>query len=197
MDVKVCLVFPREAVSVPVMRHMLGDALLGLGADDQGVSDLLLAVTEAATNVVRHGGPSHRYEVVASVGRCGCRVEVQDSGRGFDPRHLPGTWLRRPAWSGSPPTARARRRSGRPATSGRAHRRAARAVADEVPPSREDLATLRESGRGLAIMRACVDDVTLSSGREQGTVVSLQKRIAWRDGTPLSGQSAGQLADAG
>ncbi len=190
MDVKVCLVFPREAVSVPVMRHMLGDALLGLGADDQGVSDLLLAVTEAATNVVRHGGPSHRYEVVASVGRCGCRVEVQDSGRGFDPRHLPGTWLRRPAWSGSPPTARARRRSGRPATSGRAHRRAARAVADEVPPSREDLATLRESGRG-------VDDVTLSSGREQGTVVSLQKRIAWRDGTPLSGQSAGQLADAG
>jgi hypothetical protein len=46
-------------------------------------------------------------------------------------------------------------------------------------------------------MRACVDDVTLTSGPEQGTVVSLQKRIAWRDGAPLSAHSAGELADAG
>jgi serine/threonine-protein kinase RsbW len=196
VDVKFCLVFPREAVSVPVMRHMLGDALLGLGADDKGVSDLLLAVTEACTNVVRHGGPSHRYEVVASVGRCGCRIEVQDSGRGFDPGHVPGTWLRRPAWSGSPPVARGRRRSGRPATLRRAHRRARTARA-EAPAAGEGIAALPESGRGLAIMRACVDDVTLRSGPEQGTVVSLQKRIAWRDGAPLPADSAGQLADAG
>jgi anti-sigma regulatory factor (Ser/Thr protein kinase) len=62
---------------------------------------------------------------------------------------------------------------------------------------REATAGLRESGRGLAIMRACVDDVTLSSGPEQGTVVSIQKRIAWRDGTPLSGHPADHLADAG
>jgi serine/threonine-protein kinase RsbW len=196
VDVKFCLVFPREAVSVPVMRHMLGDALLGLGADDKGVSDLLLAVTEACTNVVRHGGPSHRYEVVASVGRCGCRIEVQDSGRGFDPGHVPGTWLRRPAWSGSPPVARGLRRSGRPATLRRAHRRARTARA-EAPAAGEGIAALPESGRGLAIMRACVDDVTLRSGPEQGTVVSLQKRIAWRDGAPLPADSAGQLADAG
>jgi serine/threonine-protein kinase RsbW len=196
VDMKFCLVFPREALSVPVVRHVLGDALLGLGADDQGVSDLLLAVTEACTNVVRHGGPSHRYEVVASVGRCGCKVEVQDSGRGFDPSHVPGTWLRRPAWSGTPPVARARRRSGRPATFGRAHRRATQAAREEAPASGEAIAGLRESGRGLAIMRACVDDVTLSSGPEQGTVVSLEKRIAWRDGAPLSAES-GQLADAG
>ena len=36
VDVKLSLVFPREALSVPVMRHMLGDALRGLGADDVG-----------------------------------------------------------------------------------------------------------------------------------------------------------------
>ena len=52
MDVKFCLVFPREALSVPVMRHVLGDTLRDLGADDDGVADLLLAVTEACTNVV-------------------------------------------------------------------------------------------------------------------------------------------------
>src|SRR6516162_5208329 len=91
VDVKLCLVFPREALSVPVMRHMLGDALRGLGADDDGLAELLLAVTEACTNVVRHGGPGRRYEVVASLGRRGCRIEVQNAcrgcGAGPGPRH--------------------------------------------------------------------------------------------------------------
>src|SRR5512132_4394452 len=41
VDVKFCLVFPREALSVPVMRHVLGDTLRDLGADDDGVADLL------------------------------------------------------------------------------------------------------------------------------------------------------------
>ena len=83
VDVKLSLVFPREALSVPVMRHMLGDALRGLGADDDGLAELLLAVTEACTNVVRHGGPGRRYEVIASLGRRGCRVEVQNARHGF------------------------------------------------------------------------------------------------------------------
>src|SRR5215467_1360015 len=88
VDVKLCLVFPREALSVPVMRHMLGDALRGLGADDDELAELLLAVTEACTNVVRHGGPGRRYEVVASLGRRGCRIEVQNSWQGFALRRL-------------------------------------------------------------------------------------------------------------
>ena len=37
----------------------------------------------------------------------------------------------------------------------------------------------------MAIMRACVDDVTLSTGPGQGTVVSLQKRIGWRADAPV------------
>src|SRR6266480_3476501 len=95
VNVKFCLVFPREALSVPVARHVLGDTLRSLGADDQGVADLLLAVTEACTNVVRHGGPGHRYEVVASVGRGGCRVEVLNTGCGARPGRLGGPRLRR------------------------------------------------------------------------------------------------------
>ena len=84
MNVKFCLVFPREALSVPVMRHVLGDTLRDLGADDDGVADLLLAVTEACSNVVKHGGPGQRYEVLASVGQGGCEVQVVNSGRGSD-----------------------------------------------------------------------------------------------------------------
>src|SRR6516165_11497465 len=114
VDVKLCLVFPRKALSVPVMRHMLGDALRGLGADDDGLAELLLAVTEACTNVVRHGGPGRRYEVVASLGRRGCRIEVQNSWQGFALRRLPG--LRRRPWPAPSAAVRNRRRSGHPAT---------------------------------------------------------------------------------
>src|SRR5260370_7757121 len=77
VDVKLCLVFPHEALSVPVMRRVLGDTLRRLGADEDGVADLLLAVTEACTNVIRHGrgGPGRKYEVVASLGEGGCPAQ--------------------------------------------------------------------------------------------------------------------------
>src|SRR5690349_9957898 len=188
VDVKLCLVFPREALSVPVMRHMLGDALRGLGADDDGLAELLLAVTEACTNVVRHGGPGRRYEVVASLGRRGCRIEVQNSWPGFALRRLPG--LRRRPWPAAAATARNRRRGGRPATIGRSLLGASWAGHDPGTGAEtirdEDIASLPESGRGFDIMRACVDDVTMHSDPEHRTVVSLRKRLAWRPGAPFA-----------
>ena len=67
-DVKFCLVFRCEAVSVPVMRRVLGDTLRGLGVDEESVYDILLATTEACTNVLMHGGWRVRgYTVVTSV----------------------------------------------------------------------------------------------------------------------------------
>jgi anti-sigma regulatory factor (Ser/Thr protein kinase) len=59
------------------------------------------------------------------------------------------------------------------------------------------ISDLAESGRGLAIMRACVDDVSMRSKPGQGTVVSLQKRIEWRSDAPLVQRPASQLRDAG
>ncbi len=88
VDVRFCLVFPRETISVPVVRRVLGDTLYKLGVDDECVADLLLAVTEACTNVLRHSGPGRRYEVVATVGRNRCVLDVVDTGRGFDPASL-------------------------------------------------------------------------------------------------------------
>src|SRR5215470_4685179 len=221
VDVKLSLVFPREALSVPVMRHMLGDALRGLGADDDELAELLLAVTEACTNVVRHGGPGHRYEVVASLGQRGCRIEVQNSWQGFALRRLPG--LRRRPWPAPSAAARNRRRGGRPATFGRsllgaswagngtgkgpktARDKDAVARDDAAKAARdEEIAALPESGRGIDIMRACVDDVSMHSDPEHRTVVSLQKRLAWRPGAPFARlpadeaeMPAGEFADAG
>src|SRR5690348_6634379 len=201
VDVKLCLVFPREALSVPVMRHMLGDALRGLGADDDGLAELLLAVTEACTNVVRHGGPGRRYEVVASLGRRGCRIEVQNTWQGFAGGRIPG--LRRRPWPGTTSVVRPRRRGGRPNTFGRSLLRAGSGPgAHNGEAKEEDIATLPESGRGFDIMRACVDDVSMTSGPEHRTVVSLSKRLAWRPGAPFADTlddelEDGEFADAG
>jgi len=190
VDVKFCLVFPREALSVPVMRHVLGDTLRDLGADGDGVDDLLLAVTEACSNVVRHGGPDQRYEVLASVGSGGCEVQVVNRRRAPDAGRWPGPRPRRVLPS-VPTAGRIGRRVARPAALRRSYRQAKGMAPDEA------IAALPESGRGLAIMKACVDDVTMSSGPESGTVVSLQKRIAWRNDAPLAHLADDQLRDVG
>jgi serine/threonine-protein kinase RsbW len=204
-DVRFCLVFPRESLSVPVMRRVLGDTLRRLGVDEESIADLLLAVTEACTNVLRHAGSGRRYEVIAEVGRNRCLVEVLDSGRGFDPASLPG---RR---SPSRPTARSPVRL--PARSPARMRHRLAAPSSSLPHAPVPLlgrfsrarrmtqehavAQLPESGRGLAIMRACVDDVTLRSGPGNGTVVSMRKRIEWRPGAPLAQLPESPLRDAG
>jgi hypothetical protein len=104
---------------------------------------------------------------------------------------------------------RPRRRGARNATFGRSLLGAGRAGASpaaqagEASLTEEDIAALPESGRGIDIMRACVDDVSMTtSGPEHRTVVSLQKRLAWRPGAPFVAAADdefddGELADAG
>jgi serine/threonine-protein kinase RsbW len=153
-DVKFGLVFRCEAVSVPVMRRVLGDTLRGLGVDEESVYDILLAATEACTNVLRHGGREvEGYAVVTSLGPVGCQVEVTDEGAGAV---LSGSGFAGSGFSGSGP--------------------------QELPAV---IARLPESGRGLAVMRACVDHVTLDSSPGHGTVVRLRKHIRWTDDAPL------------
>jgi serine/threonine-protein kinase RsbW len=153
-DVKFCLVFQCETLSVPVMRRVLGDTLRGVGVDEESVYDILLAATEACTNVLTHGGQQvSGYEVVTSLDPVGCQVEVADEGIGM-------------------PLPKARRMP-----------RLSRLVSrheHETP-----IAQLPESGRGLAVMRACVDQVTLDSRPGRGTVVIMHKQISWSQDAPL------------
>src|SRR5215470_3683709 len=162
-DIRFCLVLPGEALSIPVTRRVLGDTLSRLGLDEDCVADLLLAVTEACTNVLRHAGPGQEYEVVARVDRNRCVLQVLDSGSGFRPARLRAVLaapLRRPPVP--VPLLRVLR------------------------DRRNDVDDIAESGRGIAIMRACVDDVSLRSQPGKGTVVRLDKRIEWRRDAPLA-----------
>ncbi len=150
-DVKFCLVFQCETISVPVMRRVLGDTLRGLGVDEESVYDILLAATEACTNVLTHAGRHVRgYAVVTSLGAVGCQVEVADEGIGVAPAPQ------------EPP-----------------------AQEPEAQEPEAPVAQLPESGRGLAIMRAFVDNVTLDSRPGHGTVVTMRKHINWSSDAPL------------
>jgi serine/threonine-protein kinase RsbW len=176
-DVRFSLVLPREALSVPVMRRVLGGTLLGFGADEDCVADLLLAASEACTNVLRHGGGrSGQYKVSASVHRDACLLEIANGPAAGGVRIL----LRHGAW----------RRAGRKATAtgyddgdgdgGAPAQTATKGAGD---------GQLQESGRGLTIMRACVDDLTLRGTPGRGTVVSMRKQITWSPG--VNGRHAG------
>lgn len=137
MDMKFSLELPREALSVPVIRRVLGDTLHALGVTDECASDILIATSEACTNALHHGGHDRRYEVAVSIGDTRCVLKVVDRGEGFDPA----------------------------------------AVGHASPDA--------ESGRGLELMRALVDDVSVDSAPDSGTAVYLQKDLEWTDDAPM------------
>ncbi|HEY2576654.1 MAG TPA: ATP-binding protein [Streptosporangiaceae bacterium] len=156
-DIRFCLVLPCEALSVPVMRRVLGGTLLGFGADEQCVADILLAATEACTNVLKHGERCTEYEVSAKVRKGAFLLEIANGTHGLldqRPYHANGNGHATGNGNGMP-------------------------FAAAPTPADSEPAPLRESGRGLTIMRACVDDLTLSGTADRGTVVSMRKQITW------------------
>jgi serine/threonine-protein kinase RsbW len=172
-DVRFCLVLPSEALSVPVMRRVLGGALLGFGADEDCVSDILLAASEACTNVLRHGGRSTEYEVSASVAKNACFLEIANGATPGEPTAARYPDARRPL----SPAAEADITAPIPA------------IAANGANGDSGVDQLQESGRGLHIMRACVDDLTLRGTPGRGTVVSMRKRLTWAP--EVTGRHAG------
>jgi serine/threonine-protein kinase RsbW len=134
---KFSLDLPRETLSIPVIRRILGDTLRGLGVSEACVGDILVAISEACTNVVQHADSTTRYEVTVAVEGGQCVLKVVDRGHGFSDK-----------------------------------------LVENVHPD-------SESGRGIKIMRALVDDVSFDSRPESGTVVHLQKRLSWQEESPL------------
>jgi serine/threonine-protein kinase RsbW len=91
VDIEFSLALPRDAIGIPMVRRVLGDAMRSLHVSESCIADMLLAVSEACSNAVRHGGPANRYEVTASIGYGRCDVRVADSVDGLPsvPLHFP------------------------------------------------------------------------------------------------------------
>lgn len=139
MEVKFTLQLPRDALSVPVVRRVLNSSMRTLGVEEECLTDIEVALTEACTNVLDHAVEGDEYEVVAGLNDSSCVIDVVDAGHGFDAEHLGHS---------------------------------------EADPSSEE-------GRGIQLIRALVDRVKFESRSEAGTIVRLEKRLDFVDGSVL------------
>ncbi|MBX6768429.1 MAG: ATP-binding protein [Actinomadura rubrobrunea] len=135
MDMKFSLALPRETLSIPVIRRVVGDALRGLGVAEDCVADVLVAASEACTNAVQHARGGAEFEVSGWVDGGTCVLRIEDWGCGPHPSE-----------------------------------------------KQDESGDLVESGRGIRIMRALVDDLSIDAAPDRGTVVHLRKRLTWQDG---------------
>jgi serine/threonine-protein kinase RsbW len=83
---------PCLPASVPLIRNYVGVVARQMAFSEAGVRDVLIAVSEAATNALKHGSPLGEQD---EIGVC-CHVEVDrlvievtDCGTGFDPLAIP------------------------------------------------------------------------------------------------------------
>jgi len=92
------LLLPAEAASIPRARHVV-ERLSGAVEDDL-LENLRLLVSEVVTNSVRHAGlsPTDRIELRITVDTRTVRVEVRDTGPGFEPPDSPKTMFQETGW---------------------------------------------------------------------------------------------------
>jgi serine/threonine-protein kinase RsbW len=76
---------PTDAQSVPLVRGLLRQALQYLGVAENGIQEIVLALTEACANVVQHAAVQEEYQVDIAIDDEFCRISVLDDGDGFDP----------------------------------------------------------------------------------------------------------------
>lgn len=89
MDVSWKLTLPCEAASVRVARRLVLAALESAGVDSEISFEIGLAMTEACANVVEHAKAPSGYTVGVCIDGSVCRVDVIDSGVGFDLEQAP------------------------------------------------------------------------------------------------------------
>jgi serine/threonine-protein kinase RsbW len=83
------LALPARAANIAVVRHAFGAIGEAFAVDEETLSNIRLAVTEACTNVVVHAYPDDReglLEVLATLRDEKLEVVVRDEGPGIAPR---------------------------------------------------------------------------------------------------------------
>jgi serine/threonine-protein kinase RsbW len=83
------LALPARAANIAVVRHAFGALGEAFAVDEETLSNIRLAVTEACTNVVVHAYPDDReglLEVAATLREDKLEVLVRDEGPGIGPR---------------------------------------------------------------------------------------------------------------
>lgn len=84
MNLQIALCLPREAETVALARRITSTTLEGIDVAQECIDDILVALSEACTNVVEHATGAEEYEVRLVVEAEQCAITVIDAGRGFD-----------------------------------------------------------------------------------------------------------------
>ena len=96
LHVRLRMKLPNDARSVALARRLVRCALGSLDVTEDCTDDLVLAVSEACTNVLDHAGLDDEYEVVAGIDGSRCVLEIADDGPGIAVRPRAARWFRRP-----------------------------------------------------------------------------------------------------
>jgi serine/threonine-protein kinase RsbW len=165
VEVNVALSLPRDVASVPVTRQVLDSCLERLGVRPDTRADIALALSEACANVIRHAGPGEEYEVIATTRDGRCVIEVVDNGD--------RDGVRLPAGDQAAISEQGMSDHGMPEHGMPEH-------------------GMPEHGRGLKIIDAVTDELSLTGSGQAGTTVRFEKVLNWIPGAP-----AEQLSGAG
>ena len=84
MDITLSLNIPRDASTLPLVRHLIKYSLGEIGVARRCVGDIEVAVTEACANVVEHTAAEDEYSVEVQITDQRCEIRVIDTGHGFD-----------------------------------------------------------------------------------------------------------------
>jgi anti-sigma regulatory factor (Ser/Thr protein kinase) len=84
MEIEFTVRLPVDSHSVPFVRGLCRKALEHLKVGKDTVEEIVLALTEACANAVRHSGPRPAYDVAVHIDDDVCRISVWDEGTGFD-----------------------------------------------------------------------------------------------------------------
>ena len=84
MDIKLSMNIPRDASTLPLVRHLTKHSLREIGVRRECIGDVEVAVTEACANVVEHITDEDDYSVEVNITDTRCEIRVIDTGHGFD-----------------------------------------------------------------------------------------------------------------
>ena len=168
MEVNMVLSLPRDVASVPVTRQVLDSCLERLGVMPETRADIALALSEACANVIRHAGPGEEYEVVATTRDGRCVIEVVDNG-GRDETELASEDQAVISGQGTPE-----------------HGMPEHGMPEHGMPEHG----MPEHGRGLKIIDAVTDELSLTGSGTAGTTVRFEKVLNWIPGSPAEQLSA-------
>jgi serine/threonine-protein kinase RsbW len=99
MRIVVVLALPREAASVPLVRHTARAALARAGVSSECAEEVEVALSEACTNAYRHSQSGEGFEVVLNLGDDDLTVDVMDEGSGV-PEAMPPVVMPSPTADG-------------------------------------------------------------------------------------------------